>query len=63
MSNGSENPLVSVLVFLYALPALIFTLYYNYQYARDNGFLAWLFFGEIVATFKGILWPVFVFLT
>ena len=29
-------------------------------YAVENGFIAWVFFGEIIATFKGLLWPFFI---
>ena len=33
--------------------------YFNWCYARDNGFVSWLFFGEIVATAQGAIWPVY----
>lgn len=35
--------------------------YYNWQYAKEHGFIKWLFFGEIVATLKSTAWPCFVF--
>lgn len=34
---------------------------YNYQFARDNGFVAWFFLGEFVPTLKGAAWPYFVY--
>jgi hypothetical protein len=34
--------------------------YFNCQYAKDHGFLAWLLLGEIVPTLKATVWPYFV---
>jgi len=34
--------------------------YFNYAFARDHGFMAWLWFGEIVATLQGLLWPYYL---
>ena len=47
-------------IYLYCIVAALMALVFNYQYARDHGFLAWVFFGEIVATFKAILWIFFI---
>jgi len=33
----------------------------NWTFARDNGFLKWFLFGEVVATAKAIVWPYFLF--
>ena len=33
----------------------------NFLYLRYEGFWSWLFFGEIVATFKALFWPVTLF--
>jgi hypothetical protein len=52
--------IIGILIFLYAGIAAVFTLYFNYMYAVTNGFIAWVFFGEIVATFQGLLWPFFM---
>jgi len=38
----------------------IFTPYYNWNYARTNGFVKWLFFGEVIATAKAIIWPYYI---
>ena len=53
-----------ILMFLliaYGISVAIFGLYYNYEYALTHGFLAWLFFGEIIATLKSLVWPLFEF--
>ena len=47
----------------YFLGAMAAVPYFNWQYARDNGFMSWLFFGEVVGTAKGIAWPYYVFQT
>ena len=51
--------LIKFIVILYLISVAIFAAYYNYLYAVENGFLAWLFFGEIVASFKAFIWPLF----
>jgi hypothetical protein len=51
---------MQVIVILYLISAGVMGLYFNYLYAVENGFLAWLWFGEIVATFQGLLWPFFI---
>jgi len=48
------------LIYLYCIVAGLMALVFNYQYARDHGFLAWVFFGEIVATVKAIFWIFFI---
>ena len=45
----------------YLISVGLFGAYYNYLYAVENGFLAWLFFGEIIASFKALIWPLFEF--
>lgn len=52
--------LLTVAVFLYALPILIFLPYFNWQYAKENGFLEWLILGEIVPTAKSLIWPYYI---
>jgi hypothetical protein len=34
--------------------------YYNWQYAKENGFLKWVILGEVVATTKALAWPYFL---
>jgi TPR repeat protein len=43
----------------YLIPSFVSAPYFNYLYARENGFLAWLLFGEVVATVKSFAWPYF----
>ena len=61
MSNQKENPLLSLVFGLYGISVAIFALYFNWQYAQEHGFMAWLFFGEVVATLKAIVWPFIIF--
>lgn len=35
--------------------------YYNWQYAKENGFMKWIMLGEVVATGKALVWPYFAF--
>jgi len=51
----------AVIIGLYFLSVMIFVPYYNWQYARSNGVIDWMFFGEIAATAKAIVWPYFEF--
>jgi hypothetical protein len=44
----------------YLLGVMLSIPYYNWRYARDHGFLSWLFLGEIVPTIEAPLWPYFV---
>jgi len=46
---------------LYFMSLVIMTPYYNWQYAKEHGFVKWIFLGEIVATIKSAVWPYFVF--
>jgi len=59
MDNFLENIFMAAL-YIYMTIAGFAALYFNYLYAVENGFIAWVFFGEIIATFKGLLWPFFI---
>ena len=52
--------ILTALSFIYGLIAAGYAIYFNYIYFMENGFVAWLFFGEVIATFKGFLWPFFM---
>lgn len=52
----------AVIVGGYFISVMIFIPYYNWQYARTNGVLDWVLFGEIAATAKALVWPYFVFI-
>lgn len=61
-----ENPkgrlanVVGVLFSLYFTIGVFSAVYFNYTYARDNGFVKWLLLGQIVPTAKAMIWPYFV---
>ena len=55
-----EKILIAIAV-IYGISVAIFGIYYNWLYANENGFLAWLFFGEIIASLKAVVWPLFEF--
>jgi len=59
MDKSFENILMT-LVFIYMAIAGFAALYFNYLYAVEHGFIAWIFFGEIIAAFEGLLWPFFI---
>jgi hypothetical protein len=62
---GSQSRLISGLIQLvitvYFIGASLSFLYFNWTYARDNGFMKWLLLGQIVPTAKAVVWPYFVF--
>jgi hypothetical protein len=45
----------------FAITSIFFLPYYNWQYAREHGFIEWLFFGEIISSTKAFAWPYYVF--
>jgi hypothetical protein len=50
-----------VVVQIYFLTAIFIAVpYFNWQYAREHGFASWVAFGEIIATAKACVWPVYV---
>ncbi len=51
---------MQIIIILYLISAGIMGLYFNWIFAVENGFWAWLFFGEIVATLQGLFWPFFI---
>jgi len=54
------NILVGIFA-LYFMSLSVMTPYFNWQYAKEHGFIKWLFLGEIVATLKSTAWPYFIF--
>jgi len=55
------DKLLMAIAVLYGISVAIFGLYYNWLFAKTNGFWAWLFFGEIIASLKALVWPLFEF--
>ena len=54
--------IIYILLVIYIIPFIYFMCYFNWEYAKKNGFVSWLCFGEVVATAKSIIWPYYVFL-
>jgi hypothetical protein len=51
---------MQIIFVLYGISAAMMALYFNWVYAVEKGFWAWLLFGEIVASFQGLFWPFFI---
>ena len=50
--------IVVALVYIYiGIATFVAFPYYNWCYARDYGFVRWVFCGEIIATLKATIWP------
>jgi hypothetical protein len=59
--SGVLSTALSYVFGLYFAIALMgFVPYYNWQYAKENGFVSWLLLGEVVATARAMAWPYFV---
>lgn len=50
-----------ILLMIYVLPLIYQVPYQNWRFARENGFLRWVLFGEVVATAKALVWPISLF--
>lgn len=62
MNNNPFSKIVVWTALLYFIVAsTIFAPLYNWRYARENGVVKWVLFGEIIATAKAIIWPYYVF--
>ena len=59
MNNFGET-LVGLLGFLYALATLYFGFIWSVEWVETKGFVSYLFFGEIIVSFKAVLWPLFL---
>lgn len=59
--SGAFGKIATGLMYAYVIGIVLAMPYYNWIYARDHGFLKWVFFGEIVATVKAVIWPVWFF--
>ena len=51
----------NIVIPIYGIGNCISFLYFSYEFAREHGFLAWLFFGEFVPALKSLLWPYYIF--
>jgi len=61
MKRSIFASILTSIFYLYFISTIIFVPYYNWTYAKENGFIKWLVFGELIATGKGIVWPYFMF--
>lgn len=59
--KGIGGNILGFLFAIYIMVSLIITPYNNWEYAKNNGFVKWFLFGEVVATVKAFGWPYFVF--
>jgi len=53
---------LGTMIGIYFLSVAVFALYFNWQYAKHHGFMKWVFFGEIAATAKSVVWPYYIFI-
>jgi hypothetical protein len=51
---------ILVPVFAYVVGQMGAMTYFNWQYAKDNGFMKWLLLGEVAATAKSVIWPYYL---
>ena len=51
-----------LLAIIYFIGAFVFGTYWNYLFAVNHGFMAWLFLGEIIPSLQSIVWPIILFL-
>jgi len=61
MKRSIFTSILTGIFYLYFFSTIIFVPYYNWTYAKENGFVKWLVFGELIATAKGFIWPYFMF--
>ncbi len=48
------------LFIIYLIGVSLSTAYFNYEFAVKYGFVSWLLLGEIVATLKAVIWPLYL---
>lgn len=58
IARGTGNLVLGSYLFV----AFLMVPYYNWQYAKDHGFVAWFVFGQFTPTAMALAWPYFVFL-
>jgi hypothetical protein len=49
-----------VVAFVYLAGLAVSMLIFNYQYAREHGFMDWLVLGEVVPSLKSTIWPYYL---
>jgi hypothetical protein len=61
MEDSPVTKLISTVFSFYVMTVMFAGTYYNWQYAKDHGFVQWIFLGEIVPTAKSLIWPYYAF--
>ncbi len=51
------SSLIGLVLTLYLMTAAVAGVYFNWQYAQQNGFVSWVLFGEVVPTLQAAVWP------
>lgn len=59
--KAAAGYVLQALFSIYWIGFFIAAPYFNWCYGRDNGFMSWLFLGEIAATAQGLVWPYYAF--
>jgi hypothetical protein len=60
MSKPFEKAVRTIFSFYFV--TIVFAVpYFNWRYANEHGFMSWIFFGEVIATAKSLVWPYFAF--
>ena len=49
-----------MLLVVHVIGGMISFIVFSYQYVKDQGFISWLLFGEIIPGLKSIVWEVFL---
>ena len=49
--------ILTPLYYVYFIGLMISAVFFNWQYAQENGFFKWLLLGEIVPTIQSTIWP------
>lgn len=63
MTSERVGGVLTLLLSLYMATVAVAAVYFNWEFARTNGFSRWLFLGEVVSTAKALVWPYFAFRT
>ncbi len=61
MASDRISRFLALLLSLYMGTVAVAAAYFNWDFARTNGFARWLLLGEIVPTAKALVWPYFAY--
>jgi len=57
----STKDVGEVIAIVYGIGSMIAFMYFSWQFAQQNGFLAWLLLGMLVPAIKAAVWPIWFF--